>query len=193
MADAVPVGAAMAADAAGRWPDAAVLAAHRSGDSRAFAHLVDRYGALLWKTVRELVDTDEAALEVQQEVLLRAHRAAARFRFGSAAGTWLAAIARNCVVDRRRRLAARPELPVGRDRDCPAGGPSQATIMVVRDAVRRLPEQQRVVVEHVDFAGYGVKEAAETLGLSPGTVKSRRARARRRLRAELAEAMGMVA
>ena len=63
--------------------------------------------------------------------------------------------------------------------------PDRTLVLVVRDAVRTLPEHQRIVVEQVDLAGLSVGEAAGRLGLTLGTVKSRRSRARERLRRQL--------
>ncbi|MDO4609698.1 RNA polymerase sigma factor [Corynebacterium sp.] len=213
-------------DGAGAPSDALLLAAHAGGDSRAFPLLADRYGPLLWKTIRSMADDDEATAEVLQETLLRAHRAAAGFRMESTAATWLTTIARRCVVDRRRRAVARPELAAGHEEALglghaggrhtrPGGGdggggalpkrggiaaaeraavagaavvhrdPDRTLVLVVRDAVRTLPEHQRIVVEQVDLAGLSVGEAAGRLGLTLGTVKSRRSRARERLRRQL--------
>ena len=53
--------------------------------------------------------------------------------------------------------------------------------MVVRQALLRLPVEQRAAVLAVDMYGYAVAEAAALLGIAEGTVKSRRARARGRL------------
>jgi RNA polymerase sigma-70 factor, ECF subfamily len=55
-------------------------------------------------------------------------------------------------------------------------------------ALLRLPEQQRLPIVLVDWLGYPVAEAAATLGLPVGTVKSRCARGRDRLHAWLAPA-----
>ncbi|WP_448851885.1 RNA polymerase sigma factor [Corynebacterium sp. 335C] len=197
-----------ARDGAGAPADGDVLAAHRSGDARAFPLLVRRYAGQMWKTARQMTGDDDVAAEVLQEALLRAHRSASAFRGDCAAATWLTTITRNCVLDRRRREANRPEHVAGHaafdgPRGAGTGGapgtwregaggsaahrdPDRTLAIVVRDAVRTLPDHQRVVVEQVDLAGLSVGEAAGRLGLTLGTVKSRRSRARERLRRELA-------
>lgn len=62
--------------------------------------------------------------------------------------------------------------------------------MTVDQALALLPPEQRAAVVAVDMEGYPVAEAAIRLGIPVGTVKSRCARARKRLAAELAELGG---
>ena len=57
-------------------------------------------------------------------------------------------------------------------------------------ALALLPVDQRAALVLVDGLGYGVAEAAEMLAVAPGTVKSRRARARARLAPVLREDEG---
>ena len=51
----------------------------------------------------------------------------------------------------------------------------------MQSALATLPEDQRVALVLVDVEGYSVDETARTLGVAPGTVKSRCARARAKL------------
>jgi RNA polymerase sigma-70 factor (ECF subfamily) len=53
-----------------------------------------------------------------------------------------------------------------------------------------LPPQQRAALVVVDMLGFGVADAAVILGTSPGTVKSRCARARARLLPYVAHLQG---
>lgn len=57
--------------------------------------------------------------------------------------------------------------------------------LTVEQALASLPPEQRAAVVAVDVEGYPVAEAAERLGVPVGTVKSRCARARKRLAAQL--------
>ncbi len=57
-------------------------------------------------------------------------------------------------------------------------------------ALRTLPPDQRAVLVLVDMLGYPVADAAEVLGISTGTVKSRCARGRARLLPKLAHLYG---
>lgn len=58
---------------------------------------------------------------------------------------------------------------------------AEATMRAIQQALAVLPRHQRDVVELVAFADLSMTEAAAALGISPGTVKSRLARARSRL------------
>ena len=58
---------------------------------------------------------------------------------------------------------------------------ARADLAIVRAAVARLPEEQRVVLALVAIDGRTYQEAAETLGVPIGTIMSRLSRARRKL------------
>jgi len=94
------VGRGSAAD-----PDAALLAALRAGDERAFAALVDRYGPLLMRIARMHVRTDAAAEDVVQETWLGVLKGLERFEGRSSLKTWLVRIAQNRARSRGERDA----------------------------------------------------------------------------------------
>jgi RNA polymerase sigma-70 factor, ECF subfamily len=180
--------------AGGPRSDEALLRAHAAGDPDAFAELFRRHRDRLWSiALRTLGDREEAA-DALQDALLSAHRAAARFRGDSAVTTWLHRIVVNACLDRVRRRQAHPTVPLPdgtrtSDQD-PQGvaGPEPAapsvdhdTALVVRQALARLPVEQRAALVLVDLHGYSVAEVAEILGVAEGTVKSRCARGRTRL------------
>jgi hypothetical protein len=77
---------------------------------------------------------------------------------------------------------------LGRRHGGPAPDPAPAsdTALDVEAALRLLPDGQRAALVLVDMLGYSVATAADVLGVSPGTVKSRCARGRARLLPHLA-------
>jgi RNA polymerase sigma-70 factor (ECF subfamily) len=186
------------------WADAPatdeeLLRAHAAGSPDAFRELLHRHRDRLWAVaLRTLGDPDEAA-DALQDALLSAHRAAARFRGDSAVTTWLHRIVVNACLDRLRRRAARPTVPlagVSGSTDPfdprPVGAaepvaptPDHDTVLMVRTALRQLPDEQRIAIVLVDLQGYPVAEVAAMLGVAEGTVKSRCARGRARLAALL--------
>ena len=171
--------------------DAELLSRHAAGDGDAFGELFRRHRDRLWAVaVRTLADPEEAA-EALQDAMIAAFRKADGFRGESAVATWLHRIVVNAALDRMRRRAARPTTAC-QDEDTldalATGGRSLAdpsecsdTALDVRDALQQLVPEQQAALVLVDMLGYPVAEAAQVLGVSEGTVKSRAARGRARL------------
>ena len=162
--------------------DRELLAAHATGDRYAFAELFRRHRSRLYRLARGATRTAEDADDVLQEAMLSAHRGAASFRNDAAVGSWLHRIVVNACRDRLRRNAARPTEPLPEE-GCPVADRTSnvETAVMVRQALLRLPVDQRAAVLAVDMLGYSVADAALLLGTAEGTVKSRCARGRARL------------
>src|SRR3954447_17923685 len=177
--------------------DAELLRRHVAGDTEAFGELFRRHRDRLWAVaLRTVCDPDEAA-DALQDAMVSAFRRAADFRGESAVTTWLHRIVVNASLDRLRRRAARPALSAGDEQAFEAlvtqdGDPTRSTDtrLEVNAALRMLPPPQRAAVVVVDMLGFGVADATIILGTSPGTVKSRCARARARLLPYLAHLQG---
>lgn len=142
--------------------------------------------------LRTLHDPDDAA-DALQEAMISAFRRAADFRGDAAVTTWLHRIVVNACLDQVRRKAARPTATSDDETALDAlgqrtAGPAAAdptsdsdTALDVDAALQTLPAQQRAALVLVDMLGYPVAMAADILGVSPGTVKSRCARGRAKL------------
>ncbi len=171
--------------------DLDLVRAHAAGDPDAFSELVRRHRDRLWAVaLRTLGDREEAA-DALQEAFISAFRAAASFRGDSAVTTWLHRIVVNACLDRVRRRATKPVVPL------PEAGPGEPAeprdAMGERDlkiaidqALAQLPIEQRSAIVLVDVHGYSVAEAAVILDTAEGTVKSRCSRGRGRLAVLLA-------
>ena len=179
--------------------DADLLHRHAAGDSDAFGLLFARHQDRLWAVaLRTLSDPEEAA-DALQDAMISAFRRAGSFRGDSAVTTWLHRIVVNACLDRLRRKAARPAAS-GLDDEAMAAlaaGPrprdpaaDSDTALDVTAALGTLPPDQRAALVLVDMLGYPVADAAEALGVSVGTVKSRCARGRARLVPRLAHLRG---
>jgi RNA polymerase sigma-70 factor (ECF subfamily) len=191
-------------------PDAELLRRHIAGDAEAFGTLFARHKDRLWAVALRTVCDPEDAADALQEAMISAFRRAADFRGDSAVTTWLHRIVVNAAVDRLRRRSTRsiswsgdPDalealaMQGSQDGTSLAGAPTAGatgqpassanaadaidTKLDVDAALRMLPEQQRTALVLVDMMGYPVADAAEILGVSVGTVKSRCARGRARL------------
>jgi RNA polymerase sigma-70 factor, ECF subfamily len=160
--------------------DRALLAAHVAGDPDAFTVLVRRHRDRLWAVaLRTMRDREEAA-DALQDALLSAYRNAAGYRGDAAVTTWLHRVVVNACLDRMRRRAVRPSVPLG-ETDVPAPSDEHEALerrLDVRAALARLPEPQRVPIVLVDLQDLSVAEAAAYLGVAEGTVKSRCSRGR---------------
>lgn len=169
--------------------DAELLARHVAGDPDAFAELFRAHADRLWAvSVRLLHDPEEAA-DAVQEAMLSAHRRAQDFRGEATVGTWLHRIVVNASLDRIRRRAARPTVPLPTDTHGAPVDPADPrdafaerdTHLDVMAALALLPAPMRAAVVLVDVEGQPVAEAARLLGVPTGTIKSRCARGRAQL------------
>jgi RNA polymerase sigma-70 factor (ECF subfamily) len=176
----------------GQPADAELLRGHVAGDAEAFGELFRRHRDRLWAVaLRTVCDPDEAA-DALQDAMVSAFRRAGDFRGDSAVTTWLHRIVVNACLDRLRRRAARPAFGGDDALDALASaaatsadgadpGAATATRLDVDAALKMLPPPQRAAIVLVDMLGFSVTDAADILGISPGTVKSRCARSRARL------------
>jgi len=159
-----------------------------AGDSDAFGELYRRHRDRLWAVALRTVCDPEEAADALQDAMISAFRRAGDFRGDSAVTTWLHRIVVNACLDRMRRRAVRPVASAGDEEALDAllahdPDPARAsdTRLDVNAALRLLPVPQRAALVVVDMLGYSVDDAAAILETSPGTIKSRCARARARL------------
>ena len=148
-----------------------------------------------YNLARWLTRSDHDAEDVVQEAYLRAFRFFGGFRGGDAKA-WLLTIVRNTSYSTWRRLGEASTI-VPLDEDMPevedgALGPEdlllqKASGQEVREALDALPVEFREVVVLRELEGLSYKEMAEVTQLPIGTVMSRLARARARLRRGLQE------
>ncbi|MDK0524371.1 sigma-70 family RNA polymerase sigma factor [Streptomyces sp. ML-6] len=174
--DAVSTGWALAArDGDREAADAFVRALHRD---------VVRY-------VAHLSADPQAAEDLAQDTFLRALRTLHRFEGRSSARTWLLTIARRAVVDDFRRAAARPLLADTEDwratveRAQPTGLPGFEEGVALQELLATLPYDRRQAFVLTQLLGLSYAEAARAAGCPVGTVRSRVARARTALTAQL--------
>lgn len=174
-------------------PDLELIERHRLGDPSAFGEIFDRHHRMVFNLALRLSGDPERADDLSQEIFLRIYRHIGRFKGRSSLKTWIYRISINCCRSRlaRRRLPIQvPADPtvdlVDRLRD-PTAGPERRAI--ARDRMRQLmavlqqlprPYREAVVLRDVEELTY--EEIAGVLGVRLGTVRSRIARGRERLR-----------
>ena len=164
------------------------------GEPAAMDALVERWHPALWRYVRRLSASDDAAADVVQDTWLRVLRALPRLRDPARLRAWLFGIARRALMDalRGRYAADARALPDDPDAGPPddADAPDDAweraeSRALVHEALARLPLVEREVLVLFHLEALSLAQLAEVLGVPLGTVKSRLHRARRLLREAL--------
>ena len=176
----------------------ALISAAQRGDLDSFNRLVLAYQDQVFSHTYRMMGEEEAAADAAQDAFISAFRNLRSFRGGSFRA-WLFRIATNACYDELRRRKRRPSTSLeplddtGEEVESPAwladpsDTPEQRLERVeleraIQHCLEDLPEDFRAVVVMVDVNGLDYIEAAESLGKPVGTVKSRLARARGRLR-----------
>jgi len=168
----------------------------RAADShppQALRTLYDEHAAALYGYALRLTGGDRGRAEdVVQESLIRAWRHLDRL--DEARGSvrpWLFTVARNLVVDAHRARAARPaevgQAPLAVVPDPADDMDAALDRIVIIDALSALSAEHRAVLVETYYRGRSVADAATTLGVPEGTVKSRSYYALRALRLALTE------
>lgn len=149
---------------------------------------------------RVLTGNASDAEDLVQDTYLRAFRARDSYTTGTHPRAWLFTIARNTHFKARRKASHSTALEDSVDADAlPVAPPQLITAAdavervfnarelgpALMDAIDALPAAHREVVALVDLDGLGYAEAAETLGVPVGTVRSRLFRARQTLQQKL--------
>jgi RNA polymerase sigma-70 factor (ECF subfamily) len=182
--------------------DQDVVQAVLNGQQHRFAELVDRYQTQIVNYVCRMLGNYEDAVDLSQDVFLKAYSGLGSYRPQYPFPAWLFRIARNAAIDeiRKRRLVtvsldAPVELEdgsVGREVESPGLDPEDAYLGVefadrVSAAIDELPEKYReaIILRHAADLSYD--EIAEALELPLGTVKTRIFRARDALRRSLGD------
>ena len=171
--------------------DAALVERSRNGDHDAYAELVTRYQAIAARTAYVITGTAADAEDVAQDAFVKAYYALDRFRTGAPFRPWLLRIVANEAINRRKAAGRRPTVGLSVVEDRASGdtalSPEASALArerreVVLEALRRMREDDRLVIAYRYFFELSEVELADALGVARGTVKSRLSRAIVRLR-----------
>jgi RNA polymerase sigma-70 factor (ECF subfamily) len=171
--------------------EADLLERARAGDARAYEEIVHTYQGIAFRTAYLIAGNAADAEEAAQDGFVKAFRALRRFRRGAPFRPWLLAIVANEARNRRRSAGRRSALAVRAAAEPGSGGaaPSPETILLAREeqnrllaAVNGLSDDARETIACRYFLDLSEEETATVLGVRPGTVKSRTARALDRLK-----------
>jgi RNA polymerase sigma-70 factor (ECF subfamily) len=161
--------------------DAVLVARLAAGDEEALAEVWQRHGSLVFGLARRLTGDSSTAEDVTQEVFVTLWQQPERFdaRRGSLRA-YLGVHAQRRAIDALRRDGRRTEREHRHHRLHPTavttpGDSAECSELsgVVRNAIKKLPVEQREAVELAYFRGLTHREVATTLGIPEGTAKSR--------------------
>lgn len=169
--------------------DASQLSRLREGDTRAFDDLYGRYQPPVYRYLLRMSGSPELAEDTVQEVFLTLIRGARGYDPGAGPlGSYLYGIARNLLL--RQWRSERPVEDLDEDAPAPESDPLEnltrgESVELLRHALLGLPVHYREVVVLCELEELPYADAAETLGVPVGTVRSRLNRARTMLVARM--------
>lgn len=163
-------------------PDTELVAAGRDGDRDALETLLRRHQPRLYAVCHRLTGTATEAEDACQEALIAIVRGLPSFDGRSAFSTWAYRVTTNTCLDELRRHRRRPEPRETTDSVDSSDRRDVADRVAVQvdvdAALATLPIEFRAAVVLRDLCDLSYDEIASTLGIPPGTVRSRIARGR---------------
>ncbi|MBP3948438.1 sigma-70 family RNA polymerase sigma factor [Corynebacterium sp. Marseille-P3884] len=171
--------------------DNALVTEYVAGDNRAFQIIVERHRQRMMAVAKQYARNEHDAQDIVQDALFKASRNMHTFRAESALTTWLYRLVKNAGYDHAKRAENKRQHTSLDDSEKlspdanrylahdPLGNLDR--LLTLRQALFKLPAAQRRALMLIDVAGYSINSAASHLGVRPGTVKSRRNRARQAL------------
>jgi RNA polymerase sigma-70 factor (ECF subfamily) len=175
--------------------EASLIADVQKGRVDAFNELVLTYQSQVYNLAYRIMGDPASAADATQDAFISAYRSLSRFRGGSFKSYLLRIVTNRCYDElrRRKRRPATSFEDVGVDEDANPmltdGGENpeeytewQEVADVIQTGIETLPPDQRVTLVLSDVQGMSYQEIAEVTEVALGTVKSRLARGRAKLR-----------
>ncbi|MDO4618122.1 MAG: sigma-70 family RNA polymerase sigma factor [Clostridia bacterium] len=178
--------------------DNELVAKIKKGDMHAFSALVKAYESKVINISYSLLSSREDALDAAQEIFVKIYRNIDSFRGDSTVSTWIYRITKNVCCDYLRKRKSNVISLDEEDEDKKIEIPDETsspgevlekkeTVNLVRNAISKLDENQRIVITLFDIEGLSYEEISDIIKCPLGTVKSRLYRARESLRKILAD------
>ena len=173
--------------------DELLLRRAQKGDAEAFEQLMTSLEKMIWRVCWHYTGDREAASDCGQDTMMRIWRSLDTYRGGCAFETWVYRVAANCCMDylRKKKRDRSESIEPLREQGFDPADPKADTEGQVakadehrrlRECIARLPEEQQEALVMTQLEGVPYERAAELLGVSEGTVKSRVNRAKARLK-----------
>jgi RNA polymerase sigma-70 factor (ECF subfamily) len=173
--------------------DAGLVRLCQDGDTTAFEQLFQIYRDRVYGIAYKMVNNQEDALDLTQEIFLKTYQKIGKFDFKSAFSTWLYRLATNVCIDELRKHKSGREYPTDDsfqqiliNEDTPEDEAiSNEQEGLIWEAINSLREKERTVIILRDMEGLSYDEIAVILKCSLGRVKSRIHEARNKLKSVL--------
>ena len=181
--------------------ESSIIEGMSRGDARAFRQLVERYKKKVYYLALDMAGNPVDAEDISQDVFLKVHRSFGTFRRGAKLSSWLYRVTYNAAIDHLRSRGAAPEpvgdevleahsrnggaMAQGRPPDPVAAAEASELQRRIALALESVSPQEKAVFLLRHYDDLMLKDIAETLGLSIGSVKSYLFRAVRKLQKEL--------
>ena len=158
--------------------DSQVIDMVRKGNTDSFADIIERYQSPVFRYLYRLTGNYETALDLRQDTFLRAYKGIIKDEVKVSFKAWLYRIATNNALQflRRKRVISFVSLKHASEEDTAGPGDPAAAIgekADVREALIRVPREQRVCMVLHFVEGFKYREIAETLGISEEAVRKR--------------------
>jgi len=170
----------------------------QQGDVEAFEVILKMYEKRIYNFAYRMLGDKEDAMDITQEVFIKAYKSVNAFKGNSSFSTWLFKIAKNVCIDYLRKngkvrifsLDKTIKMDGGEiKKETPDTSNLPEEIVkrkeiqhVVHQAIARLPEKYKEAIILRDLQDFSYKEIADILNCNIGTVKSRISRGRKELK-----------
>ena len=173
--------------------DISLVKKAQKGNVKAFEKLVLKYEKKIYNLVLKILENEQDAYDVSQEVFIKVFDSLHTFSYSSKFSTWLYRIAVNKAIDQVRKKKKKNSIEVldnsdTKNIDCieleTYESPEKKVIRnefknQIVDLLNKLSEEQKMIIILRDIEQYSYKEISEILDCSIGTVKSRISRSRK--------------
>lgn len=185
------------AKSADSMSDTDLILRAKGGDMAAFEQLVHRYDNHVLSMAASYVNNAEDAKDIYQEVFLRVYRGLKKFELRSEFSTWLYRIATNVCLSHRSRRKRHSHAAIhgeegddethGLESDARSDSPALGAEISehIEEALNSLSPKQRMVFTLKHYEEYKIREIAQMMKCTEGTVKRYLFTATRKMREQL--------
>ena len=161
--------------------DEVLVRSFKKGNEKAFDRIFEKYRMPVYSICYRYTRNEADACDLTQEVFIKVYRNLEKFQMRSKLFTWVYRITVNACISFKRRQRQHEPLPATLS-DTRHTGEGVVLKVAIDDALKRLPERQRMTFILHHYEGYTFSEVGEIMGISSGAAKANHYHAIRKLR-----------